>query len=316
MLFLALPSRSPHFNLALEESLLATLPPAHPGWFLLWRDDPVVVIGRCQDAGAEVDASVARRLRVPVVRRETGGGAVYHDSGNLNFSFIENARRPPAYYSNLIVAALADLGFDARATGRNDIEIAGRKVCGLAETRRSGAVLRHGCLLYDVDFRRVAGLLTPERAKLEKRGLASAAARVVNLKELKPDLAPDALRLALLAAVGARTGIPPAEAFALARRLEFNKYRSSVWNMGRNSRGEREKTALFPWGRARWSWRLEGGVVAESRISGDFFSERPIEELENLLNGSPPGAVEPPRLTEYFVGCDPAVMRAFFAGAK
>ena len=116
----------PAFNLALEEVLFQSLPAGHPGWFLLWQNGPSVIVGRHQCTADEVNADFIRRENLPVVRRITGGGAVYHDTGNLNFSFIEhaNGREKVDFrrYLEPVCAALADLGVQAVLSGRNDIE--------------------------------------------------------------------------------------------------------------------------------------------------------------------------------------------------
>ena len=153
----------PAFNLALEEVLFQSLPAGHPGWFLLWQNGPSVIVGRHQCTADEVNADFIRRENLPVVRRITGGGAVYHDTGNLNFSFIEhaNGREKVDFrrYLEPVCAALADLGVQAVLSGRNDIEANGRKISGSGQMLRRGKVLHHGTLLIDVNFERLSSVL-------------------------------------------------------------------------------------------------------------------------------------------------------------
>lgn len=135
---LSLTSTDPAFNLALEECLLQWLPADHPGLFLLWQNAPSVIVGRHQVTLDEIDSDFVRRRGLPVVRRMTGGGAVYHDLGNLNFSFMENAHGRKtvdfARYLRPVCEALAELGVRASLSGRNDLEAGGRKISGSAQS--------------------------------------------------------------------------------------------------------------------------------------------------------------------------------------
>mgnify|MGYP002687763509 CR=1 FL=1 len=134
MQFLSLSSTDPALNLALEECLLQWLPADHPGLFLLWQNAPSVIVGRHQVTLDEIDADFVRRRGLPVVRRMTGGGAVYHDMGNLNFTFITDVGESNALDLKLfcepVVRTLATLGVKAEVNGRNDITIDGKKFSG------------------------------------------------------------------------------------------------------------------------------------------------------------------------------------------
>ena len=168
----------PAFNLALEQVILARAPgPA----FLLWRNAPAVIVGRNQDPAAEVDWTEARRLGVPVFRRRSGGGAVYHELGTVNFSFILPADFPVA---EALARMVGILGLSAAVTERNDVLAGGRKIAGTAQYLAGGRRLFHGCLLYDTDLARLARILRPHPGKLRRHGVASVRARVANLREL------------------------------------------------------------------------------------------------------------------------------------
>ena len=168
----------PAFNLALEQVILARAPgPA----FLLWRNGPAVIVGRNQNPAAEVDWTEARRLDVPVFRRRSGGGAVYHDLGTVNFSFILPAGFPVAEALGRMVGIL---GLPAAVTERNDVLADGRKVAGTAQYLSGARRLFHGCLLYDTDLARLARVLRPHPGKLRRHGVASVRARVANLRDL------------------------------------------------------------------------------------------------------------------------------------
>ena len=142
---LRIASLDPAYNLALEECLVDTLKPGDSGWFLVWRNGPSIIVGRHQNTLEEINEEFTRAKGIPVVRRGTGGGAVYHDEGNLNFSFLttlgRNEKAEFAPFMQLVVEALGDLGITAELSSRNDITVEGRKISGSAQ-RRSGEKLR------------------------------------------------------------------------------------------------------------------------------------------------------------------------------
>ena len=203
MQFLSLSSTDPALNLALEECLLQWLPADHPGLFLLWQNAPSVIVGRHQVTLDEIDADFVRRRGLPVVRRMTGGGAVYHDLGNLNFSFMENAHGRKtvdfARYLRPVCAALAELGVQAPLTGRNDLEAGGRKISGSAQSLRQGRILHHGTLLVSLDFGELVQALHVDPDKIRSKGIASVRSRVANISEFwTPGSGMEDLRAALL----------------------------------------------------------------------------------------------------------------------
>ena len=162
----------PYFNLAMEEYLIDTA--GDEEIFILWRNEPSVIIGRNQNAFSELDVSFAREHDIKVVRRLTGGGAVFHDLGNINYTFIspdiDGGSLNFARFCEPIVRALRALGLDASLSGRNDILAEGRKVSGTAQCVRSGHVMHHGTLLWDADFSAMAGVLRPDTESLPQRG--------------------------------------------------------------------------------------------------------------------------------------------------
>lgn len=196
----------PAFNLALEQVVLARAPgPA----FLLWRNAPAVILGRNQNPAAEVDWTEARRLGVPVFRRRSGGGAVYHDLGTVNFSFILPAAFPVAEALERMVDIL---GLPAAVTERNDVLADGRKIAGTAQYLARGRRLFHGCLLYDTDLARLACLLRPHPGKLRRHGVASVGARVANLRGiLDMPLSPEGFFAELRDRAARAFAGPPAE---------------------------------------------------------------------------------------------------------
>ncbi|MGL5540172.1 MAG: lipoate--protein ligase family protein [Erysipelotrichaceae bacterium] len=179
-------SVDPHYNLALEEYLLDHMP-ADAQVLLLWQNEPSVIIGQNQDAASEVHLDLLRQDHVHLVRRSSGGGAVYQDLGNLNFSFL----MPTATYDldtqfSIIIAALARFGIQAQRSGRNDLCVQERKVSGNAFLKRKHHQLHHGTLLVEVDFARLQAYLHVHPLKLQSKKVTSVVSRVANLSEFAP----------------------------------------------------------------------------------------------------------------------------------
>ena len=316
----------PAFNLALEEVLLQTLPVGHPGYFLLWQNGPSVIVGRHQCTADEVNADFIRRENLPVVRRITGGGAVYHDTGNLNFSFIEhaNGREKVDFrrYLEPVCAALADLGVQAEISGRNDIEVGARKISGSGQMLRRGKVLHHGTLLIDVNFERLVEALNVDPEKMRSKGVASVRSRVGNISEFwrsGSDIA--ALTEALLRHCAHQPGSVTETVMAETEKLADEKYRQWSWNYGAMPNFTERKRQRFDWGTVELRLDVKDGHIAACKILGDFFCNagEGIQELEQSLVGT---AREPAQLEQaldqahmarYFSGCDPVVMTRFFA---
>ncbi len=323
---LVLPSRDAARNLATEELLLRTLPPAHPGLFLLWRNDPAIIVGRHQYVPDEVDTARAGAENVPVLRRITGGGAVCHDAGTLCFSWIrhdpDGAGSVFARCLAPVTAALAELGVPARLTGRNDLEAGGRKFSGSAQTRVNGRVLCHGTLLVRADLSRLERLLTPDAAKQRAHGVASVRARVGNLADIwAPGATMEELEAALLRHCAPEAETPDAATDAMAELLAERKYRCRDWNLGAVPAGARVLRRRFPWGGVELRLSVRRGRIAAARISGDFFSDGDMDALERRLEGCPAKAeAVRARLAgmpweRLVAGCDAALMRDFLAAA-
>ena len=283
----------PAFNLALEEILAAE--GDAPEFFMLWRNRPTVVIGRNQLTAAEIDGGFLRARGIDLVRRITGGGAVYHDLGNVNYTIAAPGGAGEAdsfaHRAAPVVDVLREWGIDARFSGRNDILVGDRKVSGSARSALRGRILFHGTLLFDVEMEALAGALKPDPLKTASKGIASVRARVANLKEFLPGLTAEEFMAELARRLCRRLGVPgespiPAAAVAAARRLAAEKYRSDAWTYGNSFDYDYEKRARFPGGTLSLRCRVEGNRIAAASITGDFFGVRPAAELEARLVGA------------------------------
>lgn len=225
MRYLRNTSLDPHFNMSLDEWCLHHLPSGEL-FFYLWRNSPSVIIGENQVAADEVNLDYLRSHGITLARRVTGGGAVYHDLNNLNYTIVGRGASPEP-----VVDALRALGVNAELTGRNDIFVGGRKVSGYARRFEGGSEIIHGTLMYDVDIDTLTAVLDTPVSKLHGKGVASVRSRVGNLKEYLPALGIDGLEKALFESL--RRGDPeyvltPSDLEEVAS-LADSKFRRADW---------------------------------------------------------------------------------------
>ena len=291
MIYIRLHTTNPYCNLAVEEYLLRH---SDEDVFMLWQNEPSVILGKNQNAYAEVNLAYARERGIHVVRRITGGGAVYHDAGNLNYTFITGNDKAAildyAYFAAPILSALSKLGLDCRLSGRNDLECNGRKFSGNAQAQVGERILHHGTLLFDANTAEMSAVLRRDEEKLAHKGVRSHASRVVNLRELLDDNFTvedfiSHIEREVLAETGATRVDAPvgAEIDALYARNASEEW---IFSDRRYlTEYEVSKKKKFPFGVVCVSLRVVRNEITEALISGDFFGQKPIEELEELLRG-------------------------------
>ena len=278
----------PAFNLALEEVLCREFPEP---LLMLWRNSSSVIVGKNQNTFAEVNAAFAAANKIPVVRRMTGGGAVYHDLKNVNYSLILHERQPDsdsfARFARPVTSALNKLGVPAAFSGRNDILVEDRKISGSAQCCIKNRTLFHGTLLFDTDMEMLEKLLTPGKLKMESKGVKSVRSRVANLKEFLPEMEVETFMEQLRQELQFFAGTPenlPDEWNAKAEHLASEKYRQWTWNWGNVFPCQWENSARFPGaGIVELKIRLLNGHIEEAKITGDFFGD--AAPLEKALGG-------------------------------
>lgn len=251
--YLTVPQTDPYHNLALEEHLLRTVP-SDTVILYLWQNQNTVVIGRNQNAWRECNVSRLEQDGASLARRLSGGGAVFHDLGNLNFTFLA---QKPCFDINkqlqVILLALKQWGLSAEISGRNDITIAGKKFSGNAFYQSQTGCYHHGTLLVDVDFNKLQQYLQVSAEKLTAKGIASVQSRVINLSSLNSGLTTQNLQPALWQAFAAVYGLQPQPVEltpadkANVQRLR-EKYASWDWNYGQPFPFGIEWANRFPWG--------------------------------------------------------------------
>ncbi len=290
-------SINPYFNLALEEYLLKELD-FKDDLFMLWQNSPAIIVGRNQNTWDEINHEFVKAKGIAVVRRLTGGGAVYHDLGNLNFTFIVRGQRTGHYdfesFARPVVAALRSLGVAAEFAGRNDILVAGKKVSGNAQYRHGDSFLHHGTLLFDSDMSNLVRALHVGQEKLVAKGVASVRSRVTNIKEHLPGpLEMEEFKAALVKAVFQEVGAQKAEYhlserdFARVEDLVRTKYGTWEWNYGASPGYGLRKSGRFDWGKLEVLLDIRDGKIAGCKIYGDFFGKEEISGLEECLINLP-----------------------------
>ena len=279
----------PYENLAVEEALLDRVGPADMILYL-WQNERTVVIGKNQNAWKECRAAELAADGGRLARRSSGGGAVYHDLGNLNFSFVAGSGvYDVARQTGVVLRALQNLGIPAERTGRNDLLAAGRKFSGNAYLQKKDRACHHGTLMVDVDAARVERYLSPPRAKLAAKGVDSVRARVINLVELLPGLDCARLARALEAAFAAEYG--PAQRLSVAdldqakvRQLR-DRYASEAWRFGARFEAAMTVAGRLDWGNAELQLQLQGQTVTAARLYTDALDETLPPHLEQALIG-------------------------------
>ena len=274
----------PYVNLATEEYLLGSDAPV----LYFWQNEPTVVIGRNQNAYTECAMDYVRANGIHVARRTTGGGAVYHDLGNLNFSIVlPKPLHDIARSTGVIVKALRGLGVPVSASGRNDILLDGRKISGNAYYSNDVVGLHHGTILHKVDGDAVGGALAVSANKRSRHGVDSVRSRVTDISSHVPGVTvaaiEDAVREAFCAEYGIDTLRPPAiNGDALGPLVA--RHACDEWVFGRINEFDEFREANFPWGTIRVSVRFLGDVPQDCEIASDSLEPDLIDEARRMLN--------------------------------
>lgn len=275
-----------HLNLAIEQALMKACPP-DTLIFYLWQNAHTVVIGKHQHAPSEIHMENALNDGVTIARRGSGGGAVYHDLGNLNFTFIA---QDPLYdipkQMAMIAQALVDLGIEAKVNGRNDIEVEGFKVSGNAFAHQGATHLHHGTLLVNVDKAKLGRYLNVNPKKLKRKQVASVAARVANLTEFK-DVTLAQLTEHLFRAVEAYANTQGEwlDFDVLDTQEEFKAYSDPEWILQTQAPDRILIDECFDFGCLRWHLTFHQGIVTQSKLYSDTLDNRWLERLEAWVLG-------------------------------
>lgn len=284
-------SHDPAYNLAFEEYVLRHR--TDGDYLLLWQNDNTVVVGQNQNTEAEINRQFIEEHHIHVVRRSTGGGAVYHDLGNLNYSFITDAgdaeRMTMERFTVPIVEALRGLGLCAEASGRNDILVEGRKVSGTAQRLLGHRILHHGTLLFDSDPAMVSGALNVDPEKFRSKSTKSIRSRIGNIRDfLKADMGLEEFWQYLkvnLTGSGVVEGKLTSDELDEIEKLKLTKYDTWDWTYGRSPRYTMRNKRYWDGGILEVLADVEHGVIVNITFYGDFLSIHPLAEVTSALTG-------------------------------
>ncbi|KUG02405.1 lipoate-protein ligase a [hydrocarbon metagenome] len=286
-------SHDPYFNLALEEFAVKNWSDGQ-SYFILWQNQPAVIVGRNQNTIGEINQAYIEEQGIKVVRRMSGGGAVYHDLGNLNFTIVVNENNDFANFEKFtrpVIAALEKIGIEAENNGRNDITIEGRKFSGNAQFKFKDRLLHHGTILFDSRLEDMARALNPGEQKISSKGIKSVRSRVTNISEhLSAPVSVEEFKRILAEEVlqGENDNhtyhLSDADLQAV-NYLKNNKYAAWAWNYGNSPAYNIRKTGVFSWGNIDIRLDIKRGLISGCRIYGDYFAAGDIGELEQALIG-------------------------------
>jgi lipoate-protein ligase A len=284
----------PQINLAIEEYALKNLD-INETYLLFYINEPSIIIGKNQNTIEEINTEYVESNGIKVVRRLSGGGAVYHDLGNLNFSFItkddgesfHNFRK----FTEPVVEALNKLGVNAELSGRNDLEVGGRKISGNAQFSTKGRMFSHGTLMLNSEIDNVVSALKVKKDKIESKGIKSVRSRVANISEFLTDkLEIGEFRSLLLKNIfEGQEEIPEYvltdEDWEKIHQLSKERYQNWEWNYGRSPKFNLQHSHRFPVGSIDVRLEVYKGVIENCKIYGDFFGVGDVSEIEEKLKG-------------------------------
>ncbi len=282
-------SYDPWYNLALEEYLLDNVQKGEV-YLYLWQNQNTVVIGRNQNPWQECKCKELEDQGGKLARRLSGGGAVYHDLGNLNFTFImEKKNYNLQKQLDVIIQALKKLGIEAEFSGRNDILVDGKKFSGNAYYYRELVAYHHGTLLVDVDFAKLGKFLQVSKEKIESKGIKSVQARVINLKEINPDITIEEIKQCLIDSFLELYG-GTGERIQLEENEEVTKYQEKYgsweWRYGQTPKFDLTLNNRFPWGGVEIGLQLRNANIVAANIYSDSLEPDIIEKVAETLTGA------------------------------
>ena len=282
----------PYTNLAVEEYLTFH---AEPGECILylWQNAHTVVIGRNQNCWKECRVSELEADGGHLVRRLSGGGAVYHDLGNLNFTFCMRKENADVDHQlQVIIEAVASFGLTAEKTGRNDVAINGQKFSGNAFFDSKGCYYHHGTLLLNVDTASMSRFLNPSKAKLQSKGVSSVRSRVVNLSSLCPHITVDTMKQAMFTAFSKVYGLPAVP--LCADRLEQTaiqdgreRFSSERWKYGPKIPFTNRLEQRFSWGEVNLDLHVNEGMITKALLSSDSMEADWFSDIGTEFQGLP-----------------------------
>lgn len=280
---------NPHFNLSVEEYLLKNVK-EHEIYFYLWQNKNTVVIGRNQNSWKECNYELLFDNNGFLARRLSGGGAVYHDLGNLNFTFITHSKRYSLHKQlKVILEALEKFNIYGEFSGRNDITINNKKFSGNAFFHGFGGSIHHGTILVDVNMENLSKYLNVSKKKIESKGIKSVKSRVINLKELNSDISINSLKNELIKSFEKEYATPEKiEYIEYDKNNElktlYEKYSSKNWIFGKSPKFDYSISERFKWGEIEFGFTIKDGYIVNIVVYSDSMDVELIDLLMNIKN--------------------------------
>lgn len=293
MYYLETESRDPYYNLAFEEYVFEKLDKTK-SYFMLWQNDNTIVVGKYQNTAEEINQQYVDEHGIRVARRLSGGGAVYHDTGNLNFTFIVDKKNVEDFQFEVfvqpVIRTLAKMGVEAEFNGRNDITIDGMKFSGNSQYMKWGRVMHHGCIMLDSNLTNVADALRVKEAKFESKSVKSVRSRVTTINAHTPrKFTMEEFKELLRESIMENGHLEPLtlsdEQLAEIRKLRDEKYAKWEWNYGHSPEYNMRREKKFDNGLVTVYLNAENGHIKDIHFYGDFFGNGELGELEENMKG-------------------------------
>ncbi|MDO5444511.1 MAG: lipoate--protein ligase [Eubacteriales bacterium] len=289
MYYMETGSTDPAYNLAFEQYVLENC--LSGSYVILWQNDNAIIIGRNQNTLQEINRQYVEDKGIRVVRRMTGGGAVYHDLGNLNYSYITdyNENISMEAFNAPVCRALRELGLNAESSGRNDITVDGKKVSGVAQRIYKNRILHHGCILFAADTSVLSGALNADPEKFTSKSVKSVSSRVANISDLLEEkIGMDEFKKRIrkeLIGSGAETFFLSDTELDLIEDLAEKKYRSWEWNYGHSPEYTFHNKKRFAAGSIEVFLNVKNGYITDVVFFGDFMAQTDHTAASEALKG-------------------------------